>query len=78
MLARNPHSHAGAGRETVQELLKILGVEKNEQQLLLWRYQDALSCNRIADKLNVSRNDVEKKLLNARKTLREKLNSHLS
>ena len=65
-------------RSAVEELLNVLGITNGERELLMLRYQDAWSCNRIASRLNISRNDVDKRLLRARKMLKDKLNATLA
>jgi RNA polymerase sigma factor (sigma-70 family) len=61
-------------RTAVEELLETLGVNRQERELLILRYEQALSCNRIADRLKMSRNEIDVQLRQARKNLREKLN----
>ena len=61
-------------RTVVEELLETLGVNRQQSELLILRYEQALSCNRIAENLKMSRTEIDSQLRQARKSLREKLN----
>ncbi|HYF49444.1 MAG TPA: hypothetical protein VEJ63_08565 [Planctomycetota bacterium] len=79
MLAHHPIEIDGGGKTgkkstAVEELLATLGVDRHNSELLLMRYEQALSCNRIAEHLKLSKREVDAKLKQARQLLREKLN----
>jgi DNA-directed RNA polymerase specialized sigma24 family protein len=76
MLALHPMQIDGnnTSRTAVEELLETLGVNRQQRELLILRYEQALSCNRIAENLKLTRPEIDSQLRQARKCLREKLN----
>jgi len=80
MRAHHPIDLGSGGKKStaVEELLATLGVDEGNRELLILRYEKALSCNRIAEHFRLSKSELNSKLKEARQLLRERLNEQLN
>jgi DNA-directed RNA polymerase specialized sigma24 family protein len=68
--------HLTSSIQRVDEMLRCLGLDQEHREVLILRYQEAQSFEKMAEILNLPQIAVETRVNNAEQVLREKLNAN--